>query len=459
MTAPTRSTIARSLLVLAALAVAVPAAARDDQRVAVGAIDGVRDERQTIVGLQRELRRLPRVDIQTTSGFRKEAARQGAADRLPDDPRALSAVAHALQVDAVIYGRVEKPRRRRRDRVLILTVYNGGDGTILGEHSIRVRRGRFTRGVWRRAARALEDDIRRGDHTLYAVRPPPPPSPPPPAAATTFEPVPVAVDMAPVADEAPDDGPPAGARADLVRLRAGIAVLSRTFEYAADAASPQFGDGGIQYESSLSPGVAIEAELYPLAALTAGPGGNVGIGVRFEKVFLGTRQTVTLDDGTTEERDLETDHHHLVFDLRYRHRFGTGDAAPELGGRLGMGLLDFALEDNPEYRGTSYTYFLVGAGARVPLGTPLLAADVQLAWIPTADLGDSVEELGEEASASGFAVFAGLSSRVGDDFTLQGGFDLTSFSADVSGTGRGGRIGKTADDRYLGFRVMAGYRF
>lgn len=423
----------------------VGAASAAELQVAVGAIDGKGGGTKAIAELQTELKRLGDIRIHTTKELQRAAADEGVADRLPDDARALGRLCAYLEIDAVIFGGFAGGGRRGPGD-LRLTVYNGGDGAILGEHTFSGKPGK---AFWRHVAQTLEPDLRRGSrYPPRAVAPPPPVTP---------EPVVLPVEPVPVEDVSAST---TAGKAELLRVRGGLSFMSRSFEYTADGESPQFTDGGIRYESSMAPGVAIEAELYPLATATDGPGRDFGIGVRFEKTFLGaTRQEVTLDDGTTEEHDLETKHQHLTFDLRYRHRFGEGDASPEISAFAGMGLLDFELESNPEYRGTSYRYWRLGLGAVVPFGTPLIGADVRFQFFPSANLGDTVEELGDEASTSGFGVYGGLVSRIGNDFTAHAGFDLTALDSDVKGKGREGRVGKSAEDRYLGVRVLAGYQF
>jgi hypothetical protein len=354
----------KSLLALIGVLSWVGAASAAELQVAVGAIDGKGGGTKAIADLQTELKKLGDIKIHTTKELQRAAADDGVADRIPNDARALGRLCAYLEIDAIVYGAFEGGGRRGPSELRV-TVYNGGDGAILGEHTFNGKPGR---AFWREVAQTIEPELRRGSHQPpRAVAPPPPVTP---------EPVVLPVEPVPVEDVRADSAP--AGEAELLRVRAGLSFMSRSFEYTADSASPQFTDGGIRYESSFAPGVAVEAELYPLAMTTDGPGKDFGIGVRFEKTFLGaTKQEVTLDDGTTEEHDLETKHQHLAFDLRYRHRFGAGESSPEISAFAGLGLLDFELESNPEYRGTSYRYWRLGLGATVPFGTPLIGADVR----------------------------------------------------------------------------------
>ena len=51
-------------------------------------------------------------------------------------------------------------------------------------------------------------------------------------------------------------------------------------------------------------------------------------------------------------------------------------------------------------------------GAALSGAGKIIAGDVHVRFLPTADLGDSTEELGGSVDASGYAVYAGLASRV-----------------------------------------------
>jgi hypothetical protein len=422
-------------------------AARADVDVVIGGIEGRNGGTRAIADLQTELKRMGGVRIHTTKEFTRAAEGDGVADRLPGDARALSRLAVYLQIDAVVYGRFAGGKRG--DQTLQMTVYNGGDGRVLGEHDFPVPGGKVGRSLWRQVAETIEPDLHHGDHHAAARVEPVEPTPAPVAQPTVLP-------VEPVAEA--ETHPEREAKSDLLRLRAGLSFMSRSFNYTAADDSAQFTDGGIRYDSSLAPGVVVEAELYPLASSTDGFAKDIGVGFRFEKVFLSTKQEVTLEDGTTEQRNLDTKHQHLAFDLRYRHRFGADELSPELSVFAGLGLLDFELQHNDEYRGTNYKYWRLGLGATVPFGTPLIGADVRLQYFPSADMGDTVEEVGDSASTSGFGIYAGLVSHFADDFSVHAGFDLTSLDSDVKGEGRGGRIGKSAEDRFLGARVMAGWR-
>jgi hypothetical protein len=353
-------------------------------------------------------------------------------------------VATDVGADAVIYGLLRRGRRRK-DRILRLSVFSGRTGQLVGEHDVDVPRGRFTRRVWEDAARALAPDLYRildGN-----VAPPAPPEPPPDLSFST--PVPVA----------PPPPPPRRddyvRRRPVLRIHGGLAVTGRTFEYETAPESPQYRDG-ISYESSPVPGIALDLEAYPGEAFTGGFAAGFGLGLRFEKVFVSTEQ---VNPTTNEVEALDTNHSHLLFRLLYRRALGDGPNAVELIGHVGYGLLSFEVEDNDDYRGATWSYADLGLGASIPLTTPLIALDLEASLLPGADLGDRTEELGKEASNLGYRLYGGASSLIGGGLSLMGGVEYTGFSSDVTGAGRDGRIGKAATDTYLTVRLMAGYRY
>ena len=131
----------------------------------------------------------------------------------------------------------------------------------------------------------------------------------------------------------------------------------------------------------------------------------------------------------------------------------------EIGGYLGGGSLTFELAENEEYTGASYTYIDAGIEGFIPFGTPVIGFASRAGITPYASLGDTVEELGQDASIFGFKIYAGLALRLAMGLTFSGGLDYTSFQADVTGEGRGRRIGESAADAFTALRFLLGYRF
>ncbi|MGK0360544.1 MAG: opacity protein-like surface antigen [Bradymonadia bacterium] len=443
------------ILGVSVLLIAGTVSAADSVRVAVGDFTGSGSSVRGIGVFQGALKRLGGIGIESTRSFQSEARRMGVTRDLPRDESALIQVSAAVDVDAIIY--MEISRSKRRDKVLRLEVYAGRNGRLLGEHDVRVSRGRLTRSVWQKAAKAVEQDL----YEALNVRPPPP--------ARRDAPIEMPLtDLAGPRDGGGYDGSRLGGRLDddpdeqpgagkMFRIAGGIALLSRSFRYTATDRSPKFNPGGIQYESALVPGFALDAEYYPFAK-SQGFAKGFGLQLRFEKVFVNTEQEVQTEAGSTIQA-LETSHAHFLLRAIYRHRFNERPDSIEVHGGLGFGVLSFQMAENDEYNGVLYQYFDLTIGAYAPLSTQYLAMDVRASVMPAVTLGDTVEELGEVASTFGFRIYAGLASLVTPSVTLTAGFEYTGFNSAITGAGRDGREGETAEDAFVGVRIMGGYRF
>ncbi|MCK6575576.1 hypothetical protein L6V77_31365 [Myxococcota bacterium] len=480
--APLGLGLALALVLLPGLAFA------QNVHVAIVSIRGKGGGATAVQGLQAAVQKLRGITFESARNFLAEAEQRGVADRVESDPKAIGQVARTLAVDAVVIGSLDEGRRSKA-RVLTLTVHNGGDGKRLGEEVVEVPGGKLTPKIFTTAARAIEPYLRMGDHKAAglagaATEAPRDEPPPRDEAAVT--------DTPPPADD--DDGfdrpAPRGRRPDFLRVSAGLALRSRTFDYKT-AAEPTGADrapnteyvlpDGISYSSSMAPGFGLAAEVYPLALSFDNALAGIGLTVGFEQVFLTSKQTITTDvpPGTVaaptenETAELETTQRVLDLGLRYRHAFGSGQTAPEAFGGFGMTFTTFELEKNPEYRGTNYSYPHVDLGGRIPFGTPLAAAELTFRYIPTADMGDTTQELGADATLSGFGLVADLVSHLAGGLMLVAGVEYTSISGDVSGEGRATeyldadgatqlrrvRLGKSVEDSYLGIHARAGYRF
>lgn len=441
---------------------ALPAAAADSVRIAVGDFTGRGASTRGIGVFQGELKRLGGIGIESTRSFQNEARRMGVDRDLPRNASAMIQVSAAIDVDAIIYMYLEPGRRR--DTTLRLDVYAGRNGKLIGERSVRVSRGRLTRTVWRKAAKAIEQDL----YDSLEVRPPPPPR--------RSEPIEMPLTNLERRDgDRRDDrrgdrrGDDLGDRLDpdldavpgerkMFHLSGGLALLSRSFRYTASDDSPKFNPGGIQYESAMVPGFALDAEIYPFVRLARNFARGFGFQLRFEKVFVNTEQEVQTETGPTIQA-LETSHAHFLVRAMYRYRFRETPESIEVHGGIGFGVLSFQMAENEEYNGALYQYFDLTVGAYAPLSTQYFAMDLRVSLMPAVSLGDTVEELGADASTFGFRIYAGLASLVTDALQLSAGFEYTGLNSTINGAGRDGREGETAEDAYVGVRLLGGYRF
>ncbi len=431
-------------------------------------------------GLQDALAKLPGVTFETARNFLAEASQRGVDDRVESGGRPMAQVARALSIDAVVRGTLEESRRSK-DKVLTLSVYNGGDGKLLGEQVLTVSGGKFTPAFFKQAARAVEPYIHmgtsRGDPGVMVDPAPRRPEGRRPGGddevkevadgtGETAEPATLDTHDEPAPTRSDDP------KAEAVVVRAGLAFVKRTFRCkvavptAATIDHYLFVPDGISYNSSLSPGVAFQGDIYPLAFALTGPVTGIGLSLGYEKTFLGTQQKVNEVDGTSQTAHLDTKQSVFDLGLKYRYTFspGPGGVSPEVDGGLGMAWSTFDLGKNDVYRGTDYRYLHLGVGGRVPLGTPYAIAELALRFIPSADLGSTAKELGKTVDAMGYGLTVGMSSELGSGFTAGVSLDYTSFSGDVKGEGRANaagqvREGSSMEDAYLGILIEGGYHF
>ena len=467
-------------MVVGALSLCVGQAQAQDIEVVVGGLDG-RDlgprDADDLTDALRDLRGLRVLD---PVDFEREAQSMRVDDLVPQNAGALADLCRALRVDAVIYGVSEIPNRdtwpraRRDDRVLFLSVYSGSTGEFIDERMVRIEGGRYDRRVWTDAVQTIEsvifqaersgdnfdnrdrqdrfddrdnrdrfddkrDDFRRDDRDDFRDR------------DNDFY------------DDGDDfDDRSRRGRVSLFEGYVGANFMKRSFDYAAAAGGP-FSENGITYASSLAPGIALAGELYPLARNRDGLTG-LGLGVRFEKVFLETTQTVIAPETggmedvgqmAPEQSVLTTEHSHLLLRALYRHRL---DGGQEIIGHAGAGFLTFAIAANDEYNGVEFTYLDIGARATIPLSSPAASLDLRLALMPSVSLGETVTELGGEDSTYGYRAYGGLLSVLRSGLSLRAGAEYSAFESDITGTGRSLRKGISASDGYFTLRVMAGYR-
>lgn len=432
------------ILLAASLSLAGTAHAQNT-RVAVGGMFGVKHTKQAILGLQRALKR-QNFAIQSTKAFLAEARRRRLERKIPSDAQSLVDLCGVMDVDAVIYieiARANWRKARRKDRVVDAIVYSGHDGGVLAQTTVRVPKGRLTREVWRKTAKALSAGLRQ------AVAPPPPPPPvvqPLPAPPPRRRPRPTVT---------PED---VGEATDpMFVVHAGLSFRSRAFKWTAADSSKVFRNGGIEYDSALVPGVGFEGEYYPFRNTSSAAKG-LGVGVQYDKVFLDTEQKEVVS-ATGDTGNLTTTHQQLRLRLLYERALSSAPDAVRLHALAGMGWLNFDVSGSDDYRGTAYQFIELGGGALIPLGSPLFNLETRVLYVPSADLGSTAKELGRSATATGFNLQGGALLRLPQGLTARVAVDYQAFSLTPAGAGRDGRVGSGAEDTYLGFRLQAGYRF
>jgi len=437
--------------------------------IVVGRIDGTRRIRRSLGALEHALRAQPGIEVTSHQEFVARAEQLGMSNALPEDGRSLQSRCDELEIDAAIYVTVD---RHEAGRDIVVAVYAGVDGHFVSEHVVPAPTGRMTARLWNRVASIISPDLiglaatpapatRRETRTQSPSRRAASGSdadiPPYRASARRTRDVSRRIDELPIDDDITEDGnfPSDGTRHPLADIRIGGMAMSRSFAYTADEASQIFAEGGINYDLGFVPGLAVDARFTPFAQKRFGARG-LGFRILFEKAFFRTQQTVTKDDGSESRALLDSNHSHIYGALEYTHFFASGG---EVGGFLGYGFLTFELAENDEYSGSNYGYLSGGAKGYIPFGTPIFGLEVQASVIPFASYGETINEVGAEASVAGFSAYSGVAARFLNGLTLAVGGEYTAFNSDISGEGRGGRIGKSANDGFMVFRFLGGYRF
>ena len=152
--------------------------ADDLKQAAVGSIKGPGGGWRAEARLRRALIKTGSIKVVRSKFFRSLAKKKGLRKRIPGDREAVSTLARELKLDAFVHGLIRRKkknatsRRRRRDHELHLVVINGGDGKVVGEVTIPVKKRRISWAELRRAAGELIPVIAATSHV-----PPPPPTP------------------------------------------------------------------------------------------------------------------------------------------------------------------------------------------------------------------------------------------------------------------------------------------
>ena len=436
----------------------------DPVYVVIGRMDGVPRTRRNQQQFERMLSEQRDIRVVRSSVFYDAATALGVFNMIPEDARSLEAACDRAEVDVALFVQSEPDGSDSR---VIVTAYSANAGKFIGEKVIRVPNARMNREVWAVAAEAIRPDI------VSALG-----KAGPPARARVWDARPAPrvrdrvdardrrrdraksqalkrrINNLPLADEEVEVET-STSNAPIADLRIGAMSLARSFQYTASPSSQIFNEGGIDYNLGLVPGLVVQAQFMPFSRRR---GGIKGLGFRFmfEKAFFRTQQTVTNIDLSTETQLLDSNHMHIVGHLTYVHRFAGGG---EVGGYLGLGNLVFELAPNDEYSGTNYLYIDAGASGFIPFGTPSIGLAANAGMVPYASMGDTVTEMAGEATVFGYRLYGGLESRLPMGLVLSVGADYTAFLGELTGVGRGGRVGKSSDDGFVTLRFMGGYRF
>ena len=424
---------------------------QESVRVVVGRIDGTRRSRKQVIRFQRALSQMQGIEVASTRIFVEQARGMRVEAAIPEDSASLVQLCDMLDIDAAIFVQVVEEEGRNE---LVVQVYAGENGELVGERTLAISRGRLTRGLWGDVARRISPLLQK---TLAAEAIQPQVASPQPRPQRErrrqldrrLEELPIDRTES-VEHKARETR---GASHGVYGVYAGASALSRTFVYVVQEQSPVFSDGGVDYSLGFVPGFALEAFAFPFSNQS---GDGFGMELRFEKVFFRTQQNVVNSDGSQSAQILASNHLHGRLNLVYNHRFESG---PELSGLLGFGYLSFQISDEAEYRGTDYTYLDLGLKGFIPFGTSPVGLEGVVSMLPIAGLGDTLAELGGDASTLGFRGELSLVAQWESGLSLKGGADIMLFESELAGEGRDRRQGRASSDRFIGARLMGGYQF
>ena len=347
----------------------------------------------------------------------------------------LATTAAKLKVSAVIAGEVVKQRRGRFK--LVVTVYNGADGEVLGESNKTVRGRRRLRRAGAGLGTGALRWIRQGQVGSGA---PAPVAAPPPARAPEEVP-PLRNDgvaatpparQAPARDRDDDDDATAkdkpaaaaeGGYAGLVAVEAALGFSSRS--YSLTATDP---NQDRKYSGALYPELSVGLEAYPLLLFGRGFASGFGLGLSYSRhLSITTKQR----EGGQEVGSSSSE---LLINLRYRWLFGPGAAGSMLYGFVGYGARSFGLDPNPTLTSFDYQFIQIALGGRYAFLGDYLGADLLASARPLLKVGqEAVDAFGEKTGGFGWSARAGLSGRLAFGLTYSAQAELIGFSSDFKG--------------------------
>ena len=456
---------------------ATPAVAAARQRVVVLPFAGKRAS-----GAERAIRDALRgrseVETVAASSMFSAAQRLGYSRRDLRDGVTLSLVAAEVQADAIVKGHITS---KGRTAYLHLKVINGGDGTSLGGHKVRLRRGKADKAVARDAVRRLMPFVRRAqwqpqgedEDEWYEDRrvdvrddwrtSPPPVDPLDGSSPDRLEASEAdLVGLAPAQQERRRAAKAQGPGAADLRLSAGVASLSRSYELLGGV-NERRESTTVRYDTGYFAGFHLHGEIYPfaLAEPTAGTG-TVGLEAYVDRATT-TSSSKRLDaqGAPTRVDDIETTQ--LIWGLSAVYRlFPLETHHGPMSVRLmaGWHAIHFALDHGASlFQSIDYGGGRLGADAWIPIAASddmvlSLRGRVAALWTQS-NLNDRVKY--PTSSGLGVEAAAGLDADLGGAWALAADYRLYSLRVDFPQAGVD-RPALESDDLYHGVVLELGYR-
>ena len=387
------------------------------------------------------------------------------------DPASIAKVAGSLQADGIVFGSVT---RTGAEWGLTMTVVDGKTGEVSDTLSIPLRSYRMDGEARKAIAAQLGPAIAKlGAEPAVEITPEPTAPPAPVAEDTEKAPIHGSVNEAPppvdTREAAPttvvaaptDDRYSRWSAAD-VDIGVGMVVRTLNFDASSTLAPTQRPNG---YSGSVVPTLVVNGELYPFA-FNGEHGGLAGVGIGF------TVERVIHITSKFRDNEYDTSQTRFGGGLRYRWNFGNTSTSPTLKLLAGINRLDFSIDRggaNLGFPNVAYTYVDLGAGGRIPLGSPTLALFIDARYLQVLSSGEindsafygSGGALGFDGEAGFEYIFArrgvvrvgGRYQRISLDFDgngmLSNNLDGNPATQDVSG----------ASDSFVGAYIAAGYLF
>ncbi len=424
------------------------------------------------------LRGRAEVETVAASSMFSAAKRLGYSRRDLRDGVTLSLVAAEVQVDAIVKGHITS---KGRTAYLHLKVFNGGDGGSLGGHKVRLRRGRADKATARAAGRRLMSFIRRGrwqptgedeDDPDEGRRADgrddwrPPRTPVDRFEGSSSERLGASeadlVGLAPAPDERVHAAEAQGPGAADLRLSAGVASLSRSYELLGGVNERQESTT-VRYDTGYFAGFHLHAEIFPFALAEPAAGtGAMGLEAYVDRATT-TSSSKRLDaQGTpTLVDDIETTQ--LIWGLSAVYRLfplETNHGPVSVRLMAGWHAIRFALDHGASlFQSIDYGGGRLGGDVWIPIAAAddmvlSLRGRVAALWAQS-NLNDRVSY--PASSGLGLEAAGGLDADLGGAWALAADYRLYSLRIDFPQAGVD-RPALESDDLYHGVVLELGYR-
>lgn len=239
-------------------------------------------------------------------------------------------------------------------------------------------------------------------------------------------------------------------------LSGGARFYLRDFSYETAQRSPLL-KGGIQYRSGWIIGWGGRISLRPLSGNTRTHLGRFALTGDFEHYQFTSLRTLPDPFGEDDQSELVSSFLRWGAGLKYSVPFSSGNRAHAAGAEFTFRSGSFLVLNNPEYNGFQRLQVEMSIFGSLTLFPRHLWLNLKLGVSPWASLGESTSELGTEAQ------HLGASAEMGVHYRSEVGISLGTFIhfdyllSEITGRGRGGRVGEVATDQMITGGVSLGF--